>query len=84
MYPVPHDRVARCATLVLVVLSMLAFAAALQPAQASARGACPNEDSTFTTSTPALRASVLCLVNVTRLGRGLPALHRDSRLESAA
>lgn len=81
-----HDRLSRCLALGLLALSMLACAAALMPAHASARGTCPSEDATFTTTaeTPALRASVLCLVNVTRLQRGLPALHRDARLEAAA
>ncbi|MEO7397772.1 MAG: CAP domain-containing protein, partial [Ilumatobacteraceae bacterium] len=79
-----HDRVSRRLAPGLLALLMLACAAALLPAHASARGTCPNENSTFTTETPALRASVLCLVNVTRLGRGLPALQRDSRLENAA
>ncbi len=79
-----HDRVSRCLALGLLALSMLACAAALLPAHASARGTCPNEDSTVATPAPALRASVLCLVNVTRLQRGLPALQRDARLETAA
>jgi len=79
-----RDRVSRCLALGLLALSMLACTAALLPAHASARGTCPNENSTFTSGAPALRASVLCLVNVTRLGRGLPALQRNFRLENAA
>ncbi len=59
--------------------------AALAPSAALARGACPDENTPVAIGAPAaLRASVLCLVNETRLRGGLAALRRDARLESAA
>lgn len=63
----------------------LVVCAAFSPAQAVARGACAAENAPISTTSPAsLRASVLCLVNLTRLEHGLPALHEEDRLELAA
>ena len=58
---------------------------ALVPARAVARSACADENAPISGSSPAaLRASVTCLVNATRLEHGLPALRQDARLDLAA
>jgi uncharacterized protein YkwD len=63
----------------------LIVCSALAPAEVLARSACPGENAPISgTPAPDLRASVLCLVNETRLEHGLPALRQDPRLESSA
>ena len=60
---------------------LAACAMALLPAAASAQS-CPNPPDG--TQLAASKAAVLCLVNAERTSRGLPALHQQHTLRSAA
>lgn len=68
--------------ILLVVIACAATALAVAP---SAGAACAGEDLNYSASNEAAMVNaVTCLVNAERTARGLPALARDSRLDTAA
>ena len=70
--------------LVTGLLAVAALALAV-PAGAQARTACPAEQSPPTAAnSPAVSDAIFCLTNQIRASYGLPAFHRDTRLDTAA
>jgi uncharacterized protein YkwD len=73
------------ATLIVAVPGASAHTVRHSTKQARTAQGCANADTPAVgASTAAIQASVVCLVNVQRVGRHLPALTEDSRLDRSA